>query len=275
MELYPPTYGPHAELPADPPRLGRRTLEHLRRHRGYDHLPRAADGALRRLWQSMLDPLVRHNVGILLIPSYVAGGRLLDVGCGDGAMLRLLRELGWQDLHGIEPGPEAARVARSTGASVLSAGIEDAIDGFPDAHFDAIVASMVMEHLEQPYAVVAQLARKLRPGGELLLSTVDRGSVDARFYGAYWAGFDFPRHMTYFRRRDIEALVAPYFSDVEWFHQVAPIDWVRSASWRASPVDRLLLRARLLLLPLSTICALAGRATRVSLRGRRIAPRST
>lgn len=262
-ELYPPEYAPHGQpaINAAPPAAMR---GYLARRRGYGHL--AAD-AIRR---PALDPYLRWRAGTQLIPAYAAAGRVLDIGSGSGGMLRLLRALGWTGLHGIEPDPAAATIARTTGADVRQGAVEDILPGYPDGYFDAIVASMVIEHVIDPYAVMREIARALRPGGELLLSTVTRDSFDAALFGEYWAGFDFPRHMTYFRNEDIAALFAERFERVERFPQLGPIDWVRSASWRGRPVDRVITRLgrRGMLMP-AAVAALLGRSTRVSFRARR------
>jgi len=204
----------------------------------------------------------------MLIPFYVRG-RVLEVGCGNGAMLRLLRSLGWNDLYGIEVDVEAADSARATGATILTARIEDGLREFPDEHFSVVVASMVMEHVDRPYEVIGEIARKIEPNGQLLLSTIDRDSLDAKIFGEFWTGFDFPRHMTYFRRSDISALLERDFDRLEWFHQDVPNDWISSASWRSDPLDRAILSASPLVRLASTAIALAGRATRVSIRARR------
>ena len=262
-ELYPADYAPHGEAVAATSAPHPALAAYLARHRGYAHLGTGGRG-------TPLDPFLRWRAGIQLIPAYVAGGRVLDVGCGNGGLLRTLRALGWTDLHGIEPDPAAAAIARSTGADVRQGAVEDILPGFPAAHFDAIIASMVIEHVAEPYEVMREIARALRPGGELLLSTVTRDSLDARFFGPYWAGFDFPRHMTYFRDRDIAALFAQRFDRLERFHQLGPIDWVRSASWRGRPVDRLIARlGRRGMIAPAIVAAMTGRSTRVSLRARR------
>lgn len=267
-ELYPPEYAPHGEA-ATAARAAHPAMRgYLARRRGYAHLAAGATGS------TLLDPVLGWRAGTQLIPAYVPGGRLLDIGCGSGGMLRLLGALGWTDLHGIEPDPVAATIARSTGAVVRQGAVEDILPACPDGHFDTIIASMVIEHVADPYAVMREIARTLRPGGELLLSTVTRDSLDAAFFGEYWAGFDFPRHMTFFRNADIAALFANRFDRIRRFPQLGPIDWIRSASWRGRPIDRLVERLgrRAMLLP-ATAAALTGRSTRVSLRARRLGVR--
>ncbi|MDP9320011.1 MAG: class I SAM-dependent methyltransferase [Chloroflexota bacterium] len=267
-ELYPPEYAPHGQsaTAARPPHPAVRG--YLARHRGYGHLAASATRS------PLLDPILGWRAGTQLIPAYVPGGRVMDIGCGSGGMLRLLQALGWTDLHGIEPDPAAAAIARSTGADVRQGAVEDVLPVYPDGHFDAIVASMVIEHVADPYAVMREIARTLRPGGELLLSTVTRDSMDAAFFGEYWAGFDFPRHMTFFRNEDIAALFAERFDRIQRFPQLGPIDWVRSASWRSRPIDRLITRlGRRVMLGPAIAAALAGRSTRVSLRARRLGAR--
>lgn len=269
-ELYPAEYGPHSGGQSGRPRIHPSTLSYLARERGYSHLARPKGRSVWSVASPFLDPLIRWRVGVALIPEYRPSGRVLDVGCGHGEMLRVLRVLGWRDLHGIETDAEAAARARDTGADVRDGPVEDVLPQYPDHHFDAVIASMVVEHLAEPYPVVRLISRKLKPGGELLLSTISRDSVDAAFFGRYWAGFDFPRHMVYFRREDIEVLLAEELEEPEWFPQVAPIDWVRSAMWRGSWADRILASAgaRAWIVPCA-VFALLGRSGRISLRARR------
>jgi hypothetical protein len=80
--------------------------------------------------------------------------------------------------------------------------------------------------------VIRAIAAKLRPGGQFVFSTVVRDGLDARLFGPFWAGFDFPRHMVYFSLSDLQGALHEHFRNVRLVHQAAPIDFERSASWR-------------------------------------------
>jgi SAM-dependent methyltransferase len=247
--LYPETYAPHAETNHKPGgstqpvgwfRSGWRGWNHgfLQKQLGYEYRLR-----LTRTWRfgaalgASLARASRWRAGCDLVPRFIRGGRLLEIGCGNGDTLRRLRDLGWENLHGIELSEYAARIARRDGFAVKVATIENALDGYADGSFDAIVGAMVLEHLVDPFAVVGQVARKLRPGGEFLFSTVIRDSLDGRIFGPYGVCFDFPRHMVFFRKRDLNEMLRADFDRVESWHQSTPIDFYRPASLRAGRFD--------------------------------------
>lgn len=203
--------------------------------------------ASRALWGRLarLNPVSRlidaRAQRASLTPQFVPGGRILEIGCAAGSRLTELRRQGWSSIVGIEMVPAAAERARALGFDVRCARVEKALDAIPDRSLDAVVSSMVLEHLYDPFAVLGEIARKLKPGGQFLFSTVVRDGLDARLYGRYWAGFDLPRHMVFFRRHDLLATLERHFEQVRYVCQAAPIDFVRSASWRISEGEGTLL----------------------------------
>lgn len=250
--LYPGTYAPHAEsTPARfPPRPRRANLLRnvwrgwnrgfLTKGLGYqDRSEPSADFFNRcgAAFGSAISRAARWRAGCDLIPRFVPGGRLLELGCGTGHTLHRLRDLGWRNLYGVEISDSAARIAGHSGFSVVTATVETALDHYPDGWFDVIVAEMVLEHLVNPFAVVQQIARKLKPGGEFLFSTVIRDSIDGRIFGRYGVCYDFPRHMVFFRKRDLDEMLRPAFDRVQSWHQSTPIDFQRPAYLRSARFD--------------------------------------
>jgi SAM-dependent methyltransferase len=267
--LYPDEYAPHVSPAAV--RYSDALLGYLHDELGYTHLP-ASEQTLRSRLEK---PRRRWEAGVALIPHFVPGGSVLEIGAASGTRLLTLRELGWQNLHGIEMSPAASERARAHGLDVRAGTIEARMDEFPDGSLDVVIASMVLEHLADPFAVVAKVARKLKPGGQFLFATVTRDSADARMFGSYWGGFDFPRHFVFLRDADI-ADMARDFTDLSAFHHAAPQDFVRPATWRSPEgrwTDRVILRLANSRVRRNVVLALAwsGLTCRVSYRCRKAA----
>ncbi|MGC3969898.1 MAG: methyltransferase domain-containing protein [Pirellulales bacterium] len=94
-------------------------------------------------------------------------GRGLDVGCGDGVLTRILRDLAgasW-DLVGVDPDPAECALARSSGmfATVHEAGADRVAE--PDGTFDFAFANSVLEHIPELEPCLVEVARCLKAGG--------------------------------------------------------------------------------------------------------------
>ena len=98
------------------------------------------------------------------IPFFVAGGKLLELGCGTGVYLRRMQQIGW-DTVGIEPGTSAREQTKGRGISAVYSSLEEA--HFSNDTFDAIVSWQVVEHLHDPATVFKELLRMIKPGGQL------------------------------------------------------------------------------------------------------------
>lgn len=205
---------------------------------GYSHLKRSSlPGRVAAFLGSRLSYGARWQACCDLIPHFRSGGTLLEIGCGNGRYLRRLRDLGWKNLQGVELVPRAAAAGRSLGFEVQEASVEEALKTYPDGHFDVIVSSMVIEHLRNPFETARVIANKLKPGGELLFSTVIRDSLDGYMFGPYGVSYDFPRHMVFFRKNDLNEMLEERFDVIRSCHQSTPIDFQRPARLRGAPVD--------------------------------------
>jgi len=98
--------------------------------------------------------------------------RVLEVGCGNGATGAMARRRGRAGHYaGIELFPGAADDARMVLSEVLVGDVERIDLPWPAASFDALILSEVLEHLVDPWAVLAKLERFVRPGGLVLASS--------------------------------------------------------------------------------------------------------
>jgi SAM-dependent methyltransferase len=156
--------------------------------------------------------------------------RVLDVGCGDGFHLGLLREFGqpgWR-LEGVDLDERAVRAARARGITVHHGSIES-LD-LPEGAYDLALAIQTIEHVGDPPGLLSAIRRVLRPGGRLLVVTDNTDSLDFRvFRRRHWGGYHFPRHWNLFNPRSMRALAARSGLEVERLSTaVSPVNWVYS-----------------------------------------------
>jgi len=150
---------------------------------------------------------------IARIPRERPRARLLDVGAAYGFAVSEAAAAGWR-AAGIEVSTAAARIAGRTAPGRVVAG-----DGlrmpFRDGCVDAITLWDVLEHLSDPHAAVGEIARLLRPGGRLVLTTGDVGSAVARMSGARWHLYTLPEHLFFYTRESLRRLLAAHRLEVE------------------------------------------------------------
>ena len=123
----------------------------------YDDAYRSADDRHAR-WRELSARGKAAHVVDLCAREGIDPRRVLEIGCGDGALLAELRDRGFGDeLRGVEVSAEAARLARERGFEV------DVFDGgrvpAGDGSFDLAVLSHVLEHVHEPVPLVREAAR--------------------------------------------------------------------------------------------------------------------
>lgn len=110
----------------------------------------------------------------------LAGARVLDAGCGDGALVCASASRG-ADATGVDPDPAmlAAASSRATRAGVRATFLEGRVERlpFPDASFDVVASITVLCFVPDAALAVREMARVLRPGGRLVLGELGRWSV--------------------------------------------------------------------------------------------------
>ena len=138
------------------------------------------------------------------IAQFKPQGTILDMGCGTGEFLAYLRGKGYT-VRGIEPNLAAREQAISNHALDVVPDI-DRIP--PSEQFQTITLWHVLEHVYDVKDTLKKLHARMPTGGLLVIAVPDRESWDAQHYGANWAAYDVPRHLSHFRRRDIGQLLS-------------------------------------------------------------------
>jgi cyclopropane fatty-acyl-phospholipid synthase-like methyltransferase len=116
--------------------------------------------------------------------SEVRNGEVLDVGCGQGQLVRLLREHGYKRVSGIDLSAEQVALAHELGTENVTLGdLFEHAERYP-ACYDAVIALDFVEHFDRPQVqrVFRALSDLLKPGGVLVLRTPNGSSPYAGRY---------------------------------------------------------------------------------------------
>jgi len=141
------------------------------------------------------------------------GGRVLDVGCGAGALAPGLRAAGATHLTGVELSPDAATRARER-YDVVHQGVIEHHLGTLEGPFDTTLCLDVLEHLVDPELVLRGLREHAAPGGQLIVSVPNARHlglvydlvVRGTFGYTEWGHRD-RTHLRWFTRADIVAAI--------------------------------------------------------------------
>lgn len=140
------------------------------------------------------------------MPSYKKNGKILDLGCGTGDTLFLLKKLGWET-YGIDMDDNALETGRESGLKNLKLGTYKDLVKYPDNYFDAIRLYHVIEHLDDPFLCISLIKKKLKRNGELIVGTPNIKSLLGFIFKSYWYNLDSPRHLYLFSPGTLKRLI--------------------------------------------------------------------
>jgi 2-polyprenyl-3-methyl-5-hydroxy-6-metoxy-1,4-benzoquinol methylase len=132
-----------------------------------------------------------------------AGRTLLDIGAHIGVFVEVAKQAGWQ-ATGIEPSHWSVEMARQSGTELIEGTL--ASSNLPDNHFDVVTLWDVIEHLSDPKAELAHVLRVLKPGGWVVIHTMNIETPFARLMGNKWPWF-MEMHLYYFSKRTLHCLL--------------------------------------------------------------------
>lgn len=134
------------------------------------------------------------------------GGRVLDVGCGNGGFLMDLQRRGYLAEGTERSAASAERVPADSGVRVH---VGDLLElDLEQKAYDAVTMWHVLEHVRRPYETLQKVKSLLKPNGWFFVAVPNAASTQAQRYGAHWFHHDPPRHLFGFGPRSLSALLA-------------------------------------------------------------------
>jgi len=176
----------------------------------------------------------RHAIVAKILPK---GERVLDVGCWDGeGTLKYGMQEKFKEVYGVDITPEAVEQAQKKGikAQIVDLNIEKL--PFRASFFDVVTLIAVLEHLFDPYTVLAEVKRVLKDKGTFIICVPNVASLSNRLrimvgrrprtsYDCGWDG----GHLLYFTPRDLTHLLKEFGFFVVEKHPTGNLYWLRKA----------------------------------------------
>lgn len=161
----------------------------------------------RRLFRASLEPMRRGD-----------STAALDIGCGTGGNLRVLRGLAFSRITGIDISPAAVEYCRRKGFDDVH---EGAVEALPlgDAEFDIALLTDVLEHVKDDSAALREVGRVLAPGGTLIVTV-------PAFMGLWGRQDEVSHHLRRYRAPEVTRIMESSGFIVE---EVFYFNWILAA----------------------------------------------
>jgi 2-polyprenyl-3-methyl-5-hydroxy-6-metoxy-1,4-benzoquinol methylase len=145
---------------------------------------------------------MRWKLSLIKTYSKSTSIKLLDYGCGSGDFIKACHDQNWVTA-GVEPSPEA----RQQAIAKTTAPIHSDLNQLKDK-YTSITLWHVLEHIPDLKQKLRTLASHLDTNGTMFIAVPNHESYDAFTLREFWAGYDVPRHLWHFTKKDITRLFA-------------------------------------------------------------------
>ena len=130
-----------------------------------------------------------------LISSWIKdSSRVLDLGCGDGHLLKLLKEDKNVSGYGIDNNIDQIKSSINNNISVLQLDLDDGLDEFKDNSFDYVVLAQSLQEVKKPEKLLNEM---LRIGKEVIISFPNMGHWTSRFQLLFSGRMPMTRELPY------------------------------------------------------------------------------
>jgi len=158
---------------------------------------------------------------------------VLDIGCATGALLAHLKSRGWR-VTGVEISPGAEYAQKERNLDVRNLPLEE--NNFPSCSFDVVLASHLIEHLNEPRFFLTEACRVLKDNGYIFITTPNISGFQACLYGSRWRSAIFD-HLYLFSKRTLSDLLKSAGFKVENCRTWGGLAFGMAPPWIKKPAD--------------------------------------
>jgi len=171
--------------------------------------------------EKMFNPRAKHLSE--RFPMY-SEGRIADIGSGFGVFLEELKKY-WPKakIDAIEPSEEMAKIIRSKGFSVIESMVEDVKPS--ETGYDLITSFELFEHLHDPKDFLEKIAKLIKKGGYLYLTTLNGQGFDIQLFWEKSKSVFPPHHLNFFNPRSIKILLEKTGYELVEVSTPGELDW--------------------------------------------------
>ena len=161
--------------------------------------------------------------------------KILDLGCGYGALIYFAKELGYTDIIGIDGSPEQIEASRSLGIDNVELGdLKVYLESIEESTLDCIITFDVLEHFskDELQPIIDDIYRVLKQGGNWIIHTIN---AESPFFGRIRYG-DYTHEMSFTKNSISQILISSGFEQVNCYED-KPIphgikSTIRSFLWK-------------------------------------------
>lgn len=202
------------------PRPTRETISYYYPADYQPYRPKKAEKKARRWsWSRFLQRADPHSFLPVNPP-----GKLLDYGCGSGAYLQYMRELGW-DVVGIDLSPHAVEATNRRGIKAYQGLLPH--PAIPPGSVDVVNFGAVLEHVHDPHQLIEAAKETVRPGGLVVFSVPNFAGWGARVFGPTWWPLELPRHLLHFTPETLMRLANGHGLEILELRMPPRTNWMR------------------------------------------------
>jgi 2-polyprenyl-3-methyl-5-hydroxy-6-metoxy-1,4-benzoquinol methylase len=158
-------------------------------------------GIIHKLYHLVRSYTLQKKRALIRRVSGRTSGNVLDIGCGTGGFLNVMKDAGWNTI-GLEPNETARKMAASKGLDVYNSD-----DLFTlKQKFQVITMWHVLEHVHELHRYMNRIATLLEQEGVFIVAVPNYTANDQLAYQQYWAAYDVPRHLYHFSPASMKTL---------------------------------------------------------------------